>query len=249
MKCIISCEHASNRVPPRFEHLFQGKENVLASHQAYDPGAAGLARRLAKNLKSSVYLGSISRLLIDLNRSPSNRKSLFSSYTRKLGQPDRELLLRKYYHPYRATVETAMAGIITAGQPVLHLSIHSFSPIKNGRVRRADIGLLYDPARPYEKEVCAFLARFLQEKAGSLRVRKNYPYLGKTDGLTAFLRRKYAAELYVGLEIELNQANLLAADYNKNRTEDLLAEGIGTVVKLQDLYQIAYLVQERRTGE
>jgi predicted N-formylglutamate amidohydrolase len=191
MKCLISCEHASNRVPSRFAPVFVGKETVLSSHRAYDPGAAGLARRLAKNLKSSVYLGSISRLLIDLNRSPSNRKSLFSSYTRKLGQPDRELLLRKYY-PYRATVEMAVAGIIAAGKPVLHLSIHSFSPIKNGRVRRADIGLLYDPARPCEKGACAFLAEFLQEKAGSLRVRKNYPIRGKRTVLPLFCAKNIA---------------------------------------------------------
>jgi predicted N-formylglutamate amidohydrolase len=242
MKCLISCEHASNRVPPRFARVFEGKEAVLSSHRAYDPGAAGLARRLGGRLQSPVYLGSISRLLIDLNRSPSNRKSLFSSYSRKLGRPDRELLLRKYYHPYRTSVESAVAGMMAAGKPVLHLSIHSFSPVKNDRIRRADIGLLYDSARPYEKVVCAFLAEFLQEKARSLRVRKNYPYLGKTDGFTAFLRKKYSAKLYAGIEIEMNQAYLHAAEYKKGRTEDILTTGIGSLLKVQDFCQVMHII-------
>ena len=89
MKCIISCEHASNRVPVRYVHLFHDKEKILSSHQAFDPGAAKLARWLGEELQTPVYLGSITRQLIDLNRSRSNRKSLFTQYSRKLDQNDR----------------------------------------------------------------------------------------------------------------------------------------------------------------
>ena len=241
MECIISCEHASNRMPPRFAHLFKGKEEVLSSHQAYDPGAANLARRLARRLESSAYLGSISRLLIDLNRSPSNRKSLYSAYSRKLRQNDRELLLNRYYLPYRKKVEGAIAGIIGKGEPVLHIAVHSFAPVKNGKMRKADIGLLYDPALKCEKDVCAFLGEYLQEKMGSLHVRKNYPYLGKTDGFTSFLRKKYSAKLYAGIEIEINQTLLSKNGIKKKKTEDVLTGGVINILKLQDFHQFKNL--------
>jgi len=233
MECIVCCEHASNRVPPRFAHLFGGKEEILSSHQAYDLGAENLARRLARRSKSSVYLGSVTRLLIDLNRSPSNRKSLYSAYSRKLGKNDRDLLVNKYYLPYREKVEGAIAGIIGKGKPVLHISVHSFVPVRNGNVRKADIGLLYDPARKIEKEISGFFAKFLQEKMGSLCVRKNYPYLGKMDGFPSFLRKKYSAKLYAGIEIEINQALLLSGETKKKKTEDILTEGIRTILRLQ----------------
>ena len=231
MKCIVSCEHASNRVPARFSPLFEGKEKVLASHQAYDLGAAKLARRLAKQFHAPVHLGSISRLLIDLNRSQSNRKSLYSTYSKKLQHSDLELLLQKYYHPYRAKVEGAVARVIGKGKPVLHISVHSFAPVKGGRVRKADIGLLYDPTRRNEKHISGCLVQFLQEQAGSLRVRRNYPYLGKTDGFTSYLRKKYSAKLYAGIEIEINQALLAQCGKKYRQMTGILTEGFRHILQ------------------
>ncbi len=239
MKCIVSCEHASNRVPAGFFSLFEGKEKILASHQAYDLGAAKLARRLAKQFHTPVHLGSISRLLIDLNRSQSNRKSLYSTYSRKLQHSDRELLLRKYYHPYRAKVEGAVAWVIGKDKPVLHISVHSFAPVKAGRVRKADIGLLYDPSRRNEKHISGFLVQLLQEKAGSLRVRRNYPYLGKTDGFTSFLRKKYSAKFYAGIEIEINQTLLVQGGKKYRQMTGILTEGLRQILQHDDFAGIA----------
>ena len=242
MECIISCEHASNRVPQQFAHLFQDKKEILSLHQAYDHGAATLSKRLAKSFKSSAYQGSITRLLIDLNRSPSNRKSLYSKYSKKLDINARELLLKKYYFPYREKVEGAVAGIIKNGQPVLHISVHSFTPAKNGKLRKADIGILYDPARKCEKDICAFLVKFLQIKMISLRVRKNYPYLGKTDGFTSFLRKQHPAYSYAGIEIEINQNLLIKNENKKMKIEDLLTEGIKIILQLQEFHQVENLL-------
>ncbi len=231
MKCIISCEHASNHVPPRYCHVFAGREKVLSTHRGYDPGAADLARSLAEQLRVPVRLGTISRLLVDLNRSPSNRRSLFTHYSRNLDSNDLELLMQEYYRPYREKVEGLVAGLINREVPVLHISVHSFVPELNGRVREADIGLLYDPARRIEKKISAFLVALLQEQAESLRVRRNYPYLGKTDGFTSFLRRKYGPGLYAGIEIELNQA-LPASDAKKYRQMTaILTAGIRQVLQ------------------
>ena len=231
MKCIISCEHASNKVPPRFAHVFRGKEKVLFSHQAYDHGAAKLARSLAKKIDAQVYLGSISRLLIDLNRSQTNRKTLFTKYSRVLQQHDRELLVKNYYQPYRKKVEDAVEAITGMGKPVLHISVHSFAPVKKGKVRKADIGLLYDPARKYEEDLCTYIVGLLKQDEVKLRVRRNYPYLGKTDGFTSYLRRKHAAGFYVGIEVEVNQAILLKSNNKKGKAEKVLAEGLSTILQ------------------
>lgn len=238
MKCIVSCEHASNRLPSRYAALFQGKEKVLASHQSYDPGAAALARRLAKKFNASLHLGSISRLLIDLNRSPTNRKTLFSSYSGMLEPEERRRLQEKYYNPYRERLEKEIAFIIRKGRPVLHISVHSFVPVKGGKTRRADVSLLYDPARKYEKKMCGFLAEFLKEREPRLKIRRNYPYLGKTDGFTSFLRKQYSAKQYAGIEIEINQALLLKDDKKKRRAEQTLVEGIMEVLKTQDFSRL-----------
>ena len=197
-----------------------------------------MARRLGKNCRASVHLGSISRLLIDLNRSPTNRKTLYTPYSRKLQQDERELLLQKYYEPYRKKVTEEIDRVIWRGKSVLHISLHSFSPIKSGKMRKADIGLLYDPARWAEKHICSFLAKLLQDKTASLRVRRNYPYLGKTDGFTAFLRKKYPGNLYAGIEIEINQALLSASNEKKRKAQDIIADGIKTILKYQDFYHL-----------
>jgi len=246
MKCIISCEHGSNRVPPRFSHIFKGKERVLSSHQAYDPGTVKLARRLAKQFHAPVYLGAISRLLIDLNRSPSNRKSLYSQYSRMLEQNDRDLLLKKYYYPYRENIENAVGEIIDKGMPVLHISLHSFAPVKKGKARKADIGLLYDPARKCEKDLCALIVGILKGALVGIRVRRNYPYLGKTDGFTSYLRKKYSAKLYAGIEIEINQALLLKNGNKKKKMVNLLEEGFSKILQANEFSKLSINNDRRR---
>jgi len=242
MKGVFSCEHASNRVPRHFGHLFQGRDKILASHQAYDPGAAATARRIAKDCQSSVHLGSVTRLLIDLNRSPFNRKTLYTAYSRGLAQNDRELLYCKYYLPYRELVEREIGRFAAKGKPVLHISVHSFSPVKGGKVRKADVGLLYDPARRHEKVIGGYLAALLQEEMASLRVRRNYPYLGKTDGFTSFLRKKFSEKQYAGIEVELNLAFMSPGNKKKKKVEEVLAAGISNILRLKDFSQLAKIL-------
>ena len=39
----------------------------------------------------------------------------------------------------------------------------------------------------------------------SLRLRRNYPYRGRSDGVAQSLRRAHPADRYVGIELEVNQ--------------------------------------------
>jgi hypothetical protein len=73
------------------------------------------------------------------------------------------------------------------------------------------VGLLYHPGRRREAEVCARWKESLAALAPELRVRRNYPYAGKGDGLTSYLRLRFAQCDYAGIELEVNQGIDLAA--------------------------------------
>ena len=94
------------------------------------------------------------------------------------------------------------------GRRVVHIAVHSFTDVLDDQVRNADIGLLYDPARPGERALCKRWEQILRELDPALRVRRNYPYRGNADGLATWLRREFPDASYVGVELELNQALL-----------------------------------------
>jgi predicted N-formylglutamate amidohydrolase len=100
---------------------------------------------------------------------------------------------------------------VARGRRVIHVSCHSFTPELDGKRRTADVGLLYHPGRHGEAALCARWKASLAERAPDLRVRRNYPYAGKGDGLTSHLRQRFLPGAYVGIELEINQNIVLAA--------------------------------------
>ncbi len=205
---LITCEHGGNRIPARYRPLFAGFEALLQSHRGYDPGALTLARELAKALAAPWFVSTTSRLLIDFNRSIGH-PFLYSGVTRSAPAGVRRAILKKHYLPYRNRVEAHIAAAIAGGSRVIHLSSHSFTPVLDGKVRNADIGLLYDPARHGEAELCRRWQARLKASAPAWKVRRNYPYTGRSDGLTAHLRRRFPADVYIGIELEINHKHVL----------------------------------------
>lgn len=201
---IISCEHGGHHVPLEYRHLFKKQQSVLSSHRAWDAGALLLARELAKKLNTPLIVSEITRLLIDLNRSLRHR-ALFSEFTRDCDKETRHKILQEYYFPYRTHVENAITKALKEKKPVIHFSIHSFTPRLGSEIRNADIGLLYDPGRKTERKLCVSLQDTMREISGEWKVRRNYPYRGNADGFTTWLRKKYNDEQYRGIEIEVNQ--------------------------------------------
>jgi predicted N-formylglutamate amidohydrolase len=198
VRLIVSCEHGGNRVPPRYRDLFS--DELLASHRGYDPGALVLAREFAAAFSAELHYSTTTRLLVELNRSPGHRQ-LFSEPVRRLPREERAALQELFYRPYRERLEARIAGEVRRGRRVIHLSCHSFTPVLNGVERDADVGLLFDPRRSLEAAVCAAW----QSSLSGLRVRRNYPYRGTSDGLTTSLRRCFDEQSYAGIELEVNQ--------------------------------------------
>lgn len=207
---VITCEHGGNQIPAPYCDLFRVCQDLVASHRGFDPGALIMARDLAKAFRAPLVAATVSRLLVDLNRSVGHPQ-LHGEMIRVLPKATRLRILERYYQPYRDEVERlVMQEIIERGR-VLHLSCHSFTPQLDGVVRHADIGLLYDPARRGEAELCARWKRALKVCAPGLVVRRNYPYAGKNDGLTTWFRKRLSAVTYTGIELELNQKHVLFA--------------------------------------
>lgn len=201
---VVTCEHAGNRTPREFVHLFAKARDVLTTHRGYDAGALELARRIAKQFESPLFLSQVTRLLVDLNRSVGH-PSQFSEYSRQLNNPQRQQVLDRHYTPFREQVEGAIDSMAKEKRPALHLSVHSFTPVLNGQTRRADLGLLYDPRRSRERQFCDGWAAALGAALPDLTVRRNYPYRGAADGFTTYLRKQFPDREYAGIELEVNQ--------------------------------------------
>lgn len=201
---VVTCEHGGARVPAAFRPLFLGADEVLASHRGWDPGSAPLARMMADALGAPLHVATLTRLLVDLNRSARHPR-VFSEHTRDLPRAERMALLEAHHAPHREAVHRCVTRLSGAGAKVIHLAVHTFTPVLNGQVRRADVALLYDPARPSEREFCTQWAGTLSRLLPDLAVRRNQPYRGASDGLTTWLRSRHPDGRYLGLEIEVNQ--------------------------------------------
>jgi len=219
---LLSCEHAANAIPARWGELFRGQQALLASHRGLDIGALEAARLVQRRLKAPLLAARYSRLLVDLNRSPGHAR-LFSPAVRALPPAERERILAHCYRPYRDELRARVAVAIASGWRVLHLSVHSFTPVLDGITRRCDIGLLYDPERAEEKTLCQRWQQELAVQDPTLVVRRNYPYRGTMDGLVTALRREFPRGAYAGIELEINQRHALGPRTRWLRLLDELA--------------------------
>jgi predicted N-formylglutamate amidohydrolase len=211
----LTCEHGGHRIPPGYRSLFAGAKDVLKSHRGWDPGALRVAEAMSAILNAPLFSSTTSRLLVELNRSHGH-PSLFSEYTDFLPELDKQQLIAQHWRPYRDQVTQHLDKLMMAHRRVIHLSIHSFTPVWQGKARSTSIGLLYDPRRVAEKEFCNAWKGKLREQRPDYTIHSNQPYKGIADGFTTSLRRRFDSNsnvrgTYVGVEVEINQALIAPA--------------------------------------
>jgi predicted N-formylglutamate amidohydrolase len=172
---VLVCDHASNRVPRQLGML--GLDAVqLADHIGWDPGAADVARRLSTLLDAPLVLSGYSRLVIDCNR-PLRNAELIAEQSdgvpvpgnRGLSPWERERRINGLFRPYHDAIDRLLDG--RTGRPSLLLSIHSFTPVMNGRPRPWHIGVSHWRDRRLAALMLGVLAR-----SGELNVGDNEPY-------------------------------------------------------------------------
>jgi len=202
MNIIVTCEHAGNNVPDEYSYLF-GNDSaaILASHRGWDPGAWDLAVYVSDQLSLPAYACHTSRLLIEVNRSLHHRE-LFSPFSSPLSFDEKQKLIRSVYVSYREPIERLVTN---STEPLLHLSVHTFTPVLDGKIRGMEIGLLFDPERDAERVYSNLLQAGLERRLPDRVIRFNEPYRGADDGFTTYLRSCALNERYAGIELEINQ--------------------------------------------
>lgn len=218
MGFLVTCEHGSDVVPEPFAELLPTERtgSSYVCRTGYDVGAREVSRLFAKHLGCPRVAAAYSPLVVDCNR-PAHHRAVFSPPMRQLPLARREQILHDVHGVHQQRVRTAINAQLRAERPVIHLAIHSFAPFEPGAeaaaahqrcdgARRTDLGLLYDPNRPLERDLCGDWYATLYESLPMLRVRRNYPIRGTRNGLTTSLRQLYPPDQYLGIELQLNQA-------------------------------------------
>jgi predicted N-formylglutamate amidohydrolase len=163
------------------------------------------AERMSARLGAPLIVNEHPIDLIDVTR-PLHHRQLFSKLTRTLAPNDRDKLIAEVYETYLQRVRATIDSMIRKNGFLIHLAVSSFNLKARGKIRRTDVGLLYDPSRDDERDLCLDWIDEMWERAPMLRVRRNYPRRGTTAGLTRSFRREFAAEEYQGMEVWLNRA-------------------------------------------
>ena len=206
---VLSCEHAGHAVP---EGVWLGVDEAgLLSHCSWDPGALEAAQRIAAATGAPLVSGQFTRVFVDLNRSPGAPGvtpevsfGLPVPGNQGLSAEDKAARIAKYHAPFRARLRTLVDEGLSRTGRVLHLSMHSFTPVMNGQVRPYHLGALFHTERSEESR---WADRILASwRAAGFDARPNLPYPGTSDGSTTWLRTLHPDALYAGLEIELSQA-------------------------------------------
>jgi len=170
---VVVCDHAGHELPRALGTLGVPEEARL-SHIAWDIGAAGVARRLGRELDAPVFLQRYSRLAIDCNRPLSARDSIPETSggvaipgNRALSRAAAEARAESIFGPYHSRISETLAH---RSRYVL-IAMHSFTPELFGVRRSFHAGVLYER----DARLAAPLLALLREESG-LIVGDNEPY-------------------------------------------------------------------------
>lgn len=222
----LTVEHASERVPAPLRTTPSDRA-WLASHWGYDIGARNVAREIIRLTGSFGVFARFSRLVCDANRAPEHRdlmrrdvEGTVLSFNRDLTEEERERRLRTYHDAYHGAIDHFLGARLAASEAeVVLLSVHSFTPVWNNRVRPMDIGVLFEPFEAVAKRLQAELDREGFDTA------LNQPYSGR-EGLIYAAARHGQNHGLVFLELEINQS-LCCTPARARRTAGRIAAALG----------------------
>jgi len=229
---LLICEHASRHLPDRYGTLGLNPEQ-LESHIAWDPGALGVARGLSRLLDAPLIHATVSRLVLDLNRAPSDPDSIWTLSERtaipgnqNLDPAERACRVREVYDAFHGTVDRFIGARVTAGQTRSVVTIHSFTPVYRDVPRPWHIGLIHDRDGRFARSVEAGLSR-----DPTLVVGMNQPY-SPADRVFHTLERHAERRGLAPLMIEIRNDLIRTEDGQASwahRLAPLLREGARTL--------------------
>ncbi len=185
---LLIADHAHRRLPPSYGSLGL-PDAEFERHIAYDIGIEGLTRFLQAQLGVPAVMAGFSRLLIDPNRGEDDPTLIRQIYdgavvpgNYPLTDAERGARIAQFHRPYHAAVASLIAEVETASSlPPVVISLHSFTPVMQGRMRPWQVGILWD-SDPRAPDA---LMDMLREDA-TLTVGDNEPYDGALKGDTLY---------------------------------------------------------------
>ena len=194
-------------------------ESELQRHIAWDIGAAGVARRLAQELQSPLFLQRYSRLVIDCNRPlsapdsiPTKSGGIAIPGNQQVSRLDAAERARTIFHPYHERI----AALLEQRERYVVVSVHSFTPELYGVKRPFHAGVLYDR----DTRLAAPLLELLRQEP-DLVIGDNEPY--KASRATDYAIIEYGEDRgapYVELEV---RQDLIADDAGQQLWAERLA--------------------------
>lgn len=225
---LLICEHAGRLVPAPWADLGLPRA-LLDTHFGWDAGAGALTEALAERLKAPAVLATYSRLFLDINRFEMDwdvmRPDLAGIPVPANIAPDpadRALRERVARQPFDRATFDQLAGFTPRQQPAV-VSIHSFTPLVNGKDRSTEIGVLWREACRMGPPVLASL-----RGEGRYAIGDNEPYdWRQVEGYTL---RRYALDRDLpGLYLEIRN-DLLATRRGVAAVADSLAPALADCV-------------------
>jgi predicted N-formylglutamate amidohydrolase len=219
---LLVCEHASNTLPAYFGNLGLSEE-ALSSHIAWDPGALAVARAMSQSLDATLVYQRFSRLIYDCNRPPDSPGAMPETSeiyavpgNRNLTAGERRARTEELYVPFHDAVRALIGERRARGQDSVIVTIHSFTPVYNGRQRAVELGILHDADSRLADRMLAAAA-----DAPLYRTERNEPY-GPEDGVTHTLVLHGIANGLRNVMIEVRN-DLVADDAGQGVMADYLA--------------------------
>ena len=219
---VLVCDHAGRSLPRALGTLGLSEEDLRA-HIAWDIGAAGVARRLAQQLQSPLFLQRYSRLVIDCNRPlsapdsiPKQSGGIEIPGNAQVSRLDAAERARTIFHPYHERI----GALLEERERYVLVSVHSFTPELYGVKRPFHAGVLYER----DTRLAAPVLELLRQEQ-DLVVGDNEPY--KASRATDYALIEYGEDRgapYVELEV---RQDLIADDAG----QELWAERLARVLR------------------
>ncbi|MBO4168599.1 N-formylglutamate amidohydrolase [Cereibacter azotoformans] len=222
---VLVCEHASHCLPEVWGDLGL-PEDLRRAHIAWDPGALGLSRALARRLDAALVHAPVSRLVYDCNRAPDQpgamaERSEMHAIPGNIGLSPEERAARTaaVYAPFHADLRAEIVRRIAQGSAPVLVTIHSFTPLWHGLPRRVEFGIIHDRDDRLARAV------FAESRDSGLVCGLNEPY-SAADDVTHTLRLQALPYGLANVMLEIRN-DLIATPEAEEAMADRLAPILG----------------------
>lgn len=233
---VLVCDHASNRIPAALGDLGLEPEH-LVDHIAWDIGAGAVARHLRKRFDASAVLACYSRLVVDLNRAPTDPSlvpaisdSVLIPANLSVSPTARAERIETLFDPYHAEVDRLIDGFCQQGHVPAFLGIHSFTSHFHRLKRPWHVGILWDE----DPRLAVPMLQYLRGLP-DMCVGDNEPYSGRHPADFSIDHHAEPRGLaHVGIEI---RQDLIGDEAGQQRWADLIGDALEFALQNEGVFE------------